>query len=292
MRSGRLLGHAHQVHGAVAAVSEGPAAITLSRGGAPKTYGHTDPNEDAVCFAFGEHGVLAAVADGHYGARGAERAIDWLLRERASAWTGADAGELDPDTWLEAGGDVLQAVHHDVLAQAREIGLAPAPTTLSIALVRPREGLLLHASVGDSHIFVARQARGIHHANDVAWATTGRRDCAFAGEQYDGGQLRPDQWVVGCEPLADARAVLLASDGLSEVRIGVEDPAAAAAAAVEHAADPGAIPPGTTDAEAREASLRALEACRHLTEAALAAHRANRAGDNMCAAVIWLEDVD
>ena len=115
MRTASLLGESHLVHGAVAAVAEGPAAITLSRGGAPKRYGHTDPNEDAVCFAFGEHGILAAVADGHHGARGAARAIAWLLRERAPAWTGGSAGETHPDAWLEAAASALQAIHRDVL---------------------------------------------------------------------------------------------------------------------------------------------------------------------------------
>ncbi len=283
MRSGRLLGSAHHVYGAVAAVSEGPAAITLSRGGAPKTYGHADANEDAVCFAFGEHGALVAVADGHHGARGAERAVEWLLRERAADWTEGDVPELRPAAWGDAAGTVLQAIHHDLLAQAHELRLAPAPTTLSLALVRPREGVLLHASVGDSHVFLARDAgASAHAASDLAWATTGQRGCAFAGDQYDGGQLRPEQWVVGCEPLADARAVLLASDGLSEVGIGVEDPAAAAAAAVDYAHRGGA---------GQDTGAPALEACRHLTEAALAAHRENRAGDNMCSAVIWLDDL-
>jgi hypothetical protein len=36
--------------------------------------------------------------------------------------------------------------------------------------------------------------------------------------------------------------------------------------------------------------LRPLEASRNIVEAALAAHRKNASGDNMCAAVVWLED--
>jgi serine/threonine protein phosphatase PrpC len=277
MRSARLLGEANHVYGAVAAVAEGPAAITLSRGGAPKPYDHTDPNEDAVCFALGEHGLLAAVADGHFGARGAERAIDWLLRERAPQWTGALVEKASPDAWCEAGVAVLQAIHRDLHLQADELGLAPAPTTFSFVLVRPEEGILLHASVGDSHVFLARPAGSdAHTAHDVAWASTGLSRCAFAGASYEHEHLEPGQFVVDCTSIGDTRAVLLASDGLSEQRIGVDDPPAAAAEAIDHA-------------RSRPRDLRPLEACRHLTETALEAHKRNRAGDNVCAAVLWLE---
>ena len=60
MRSARLLGRDQSALGAVAAIAEGRAAITLSLGGALKTYHHTDPNEDAACFALGAGGMLAA----------------------------------------------------------------------------------------------------------------------------------------------------------------------------------------------------------------------------------------
>jgi serine/threonine protein phosphatase PrpC len=279
VRSARLLGHQHHALEAVAAVAEGPVAITLCRGGARKTYYHTDPNEDAACFAFGAFGILVAVADGHHGARGAELAVEWLLANRAPEWTGS-GGPADPDAWQESARETLQAIHREVLSQGESLRVEPAPTTLSLALVRPEAGLLLHASVGDSHVFLARQndPKG-HEARDLAWSTTGRRRCAFLGERYEGEGLREEHWVVGCEPLDEARAVLLATDGLSEVQIGVEDPAAAAAGAVEHALD-------------SKPSLRALEACRKLTETALDAHRRNAAGDNMSAAVIWLDSGD
>jgi serine/threonine protein phosphatase PrpC len=276
VRSARLLGHQHQTLEAVAAVSEGPVAITICRGGARKTYDHTDPNEDAACFAFGDFGVLAAVADGHHGARGAELAVEWLLAHRAPEWTGSP-GAPDPEAWQRTARETLQAIHRDVLRQGETLRIAPAPTTLSLALVRPDAGLLLHASVGDSHVFLARALDpDAHEARDLAWASTGRRRCAFLGERYEDDRLGEEHWIVGCEALDDARAVVLATDGLSEVRIGVEDPAEAAARAVDHAA--GCKPP-----------LRPLEACRNLTETALAAHRRNAAGDNVCAAVIWLD---
>jgi serine/threonine protein phosphatase PrpC len=262
---------------AVAAVAEGPAAITLCRGGASKTYQHVDPNEDATCFAFGEYGILVAVADGHHGARGAERAVWWLIENCGVAWT--STAELGTKQTLQHDAQTaLREIHREVIAEAAALRVAPAPTTVSFALVRPGENLLLHASVGDSHVFLATATDDeTHSARDLAWATTGRARCSFLGERYEGGSLDASQWVIGCEPLTGARAVLLATDGLSEIRIGVEDPAAAAAQAVEHALrfDP---------------SLRPLEASRHLCETALAAQRRNAAGDNVSTAVIWIPE--
>ncbi len=76
-------------------------------------------------------------------------------------------------------------------------------------------------------------------------------------------------------PFGAARALALATDGLSELEVGVEDPEAAVAAAVGRAA--GAPP-----------ELRALEAARGIVESALEAHRRNPSGDNVAAAVLWL----
>jgi hypothetical protein len=67
------------------------------------------------------------------------------------------------------------------------------------------------------------------------------------------------------------------SDGLSERQIGVENPAAVVLERVRTAGK--AVP-----------DLRPLEASRGIVEAALAAHRKNASGDNVCAAVVWLED--
>ena len=48
-----LYGRDCQTLGAIDAVSEGHAAIALSRGGARKPYAHVDPNEDSALFAYG-----------------------------------------------------------------------------------------------------------------------------------------------------------------------------------------------------------------------------------------------
>jgi serine/threonine protein phosphatase PrpC len=271
VRSARLLGYQHHKLDVVAAIGEGPAAITLSRGGAHKNYSHTDPNEDASCFALGTGGTLVAVADGHHGARGAECAVEWLLEGPADAWTAADPAASSPEAWCEQMTSALQQIHRAVIAQGESLRVAPAPTTLSMAIVRPREDLVVHASVGDSHLFLASPDA----ARDVGWATTGKRGCYFLGESYEGGVLEEWHWVVGCESLERVAAVVVASDGLSERRIGVEDPEAAAAAASAHGSSV-------------EPALRPLETCKHVTETALQAHRDNNAGDNIAAAVAWL----
>ena len=74
----------------------------------------------------------------------------------------------------------------------------------------------------------------------------------------------------------DYTITVLATDGLSERGIGVEAPAAAVADAVDRA--------GRTDEP-----VRPLEAARGTVETALAAQRAQGAGDNVASAVAWLD---
>lgn len=272
MRSARLLGHQHQTLGSVAAIGEGPAAICLSRGGAAKTYAHTDPNEDAACFAVGAGGTLVAVADGHFGARGAERAVDWLLDGPAADWTAETPPASSAAAWHERLADALQQIHRALVEQDRSLGLDPAPTTLSLAVARPLENLVLHASVGDSPLFLATT----QHARDVGWTAKGVSGPAFLGERYEGGALQDWQWVISSEPSTGLDVILVASDGLCEQGIGVSDPASAATAATAHGA--GIAP-----------ERRPLETSKHLIETALQAHRDNRAGDNIAAAVAWIE---
>ena len=87
MRTGLLRGREHLLFGALSALAERRVAIALSRGGAEKNYSHRDPNEDACGFAWSDHAWLVAVADGHWGSRGAELALDRLLERHAPRWT-------------------------------------------------------------------------------------------------------------------------------------------------------------------------------------------------------------
>jgi hypothetical protein len=79
---------------------------------------------------------------------------------------------------------------------------------------------------------------------------------------------------VDSQPLGATRALVLATDGLSEHGIGVDHPPEAVSAAVAHA-------------ELATPELRALVAARHLLEQALAAHRRHHAGDNVATALYW-----
>jgi len=296
VRSAELFGRNHTDLGAIAAVAEGPAAIAICRGGAAKTYAYTDPNEDAAFFAVGPGGLMAAVADGHHGARGAEEIVRWLCAQRAPAWTSLHGEANDPGAWAEHASALIRDAHAAILEQAHALGVAPAPTTLSCVLVRPRDGLLVHASIGDSHTFVVagdrseiaedgsavandRSAAGDARSatRDLGWASAGRRRPFFLGEPFERGAPEDDQYIAGCEPLAGVTVIVLATDGLSERRIGVPDPAATVRECVRRA-------------RAASPALRPLEACRNVTEAALAAHRANRSGDNIAAAVLWLSE--
>jgi len=66
----------------------GAGAVALSRGAQPKSYPHTDPNEDGVGIARSADGVLLAVVDGHNGAAASEIALD-AVRSRAASLLGA-----------------------------------------------------------------------------------------------------------------------------------------------------------------------------------------------------------
>ena len=256
-RSALLLGRDHPRLGAVAAVAEGPVAICLSRGGARKTYSHVEPNEDAVGFALG--------------AGGSQLVLERLLADTARAWTARASPRSTPVAWREALIELLLAANHAVLADAGQHARPPAPTTLALALVRPTEDQLIFASAGDSHIFSVG-ADGV-----VADLAAGDGGAWFLGHETATREGIETHCRLGSTPLAGRRALLLATDGLSERGIGVEDPTAATRAAFDAAL---VYPP----------ELRALQACKALCHAAVAAQRAQRAGDNVGCAVLWLED--
>jgi len=266
MRSGLLRGREHTVLGDVATLADGPCAIALSRGGHKKTYRHRDANEDAAGFALGPQGTLLAVADGHGGHEAAEAAIAALFEHFAAAWTGADA--LAPH-WVERACEAIEALQAEIVALGATGGNPDARTTLALALVRPGEGLLGFASVGDSHVFLAEARR----ARDLASAAADPP--AFLGSPSLDAEELGARLAVGTAPLAGARAVALATDGLSERGIGVASPELAVAEAIAAAER---VPPGR----------RALESARALVDRALDAHRRQRSGDNVAAAVLAL----
>ena len=263
MRSALLRGRDHVTLGAVDAVAEGAAAVALCRGGAEKTYPHTDPNEDAGLFVLGEAGVLLAVADGHRGSEAAEVALEHLAAHPGPQWTAP--GGVTPETWRRQALAVLWDAQQQILLERGEGG---ARTTLALALLLPATDRVLYAAVGDSHVFRVRGDQV------VDLARSGGQGLFLGDARLDEAALA-DRATIGVEPLGGARAIVVATDGVSEADVGLAHPAAAVLAAIEEAAS-------------LDADLRALHVARTLVERANEAHRRNPSGDNVAVAVATL----
>jgi serine/threonine protein phosphatase PrpC len=266
-----LRGSESQIIGGVSVVSEASAAISLSQGGFKKRYPHTDPNEDAAAFALGEAGVLLAVADGHNGRDAAESAIDELML-RAGALLRRGGNTAD-EWWKENALETIGAIQTALVSRVAQGVRGHSRTTLALALVLPGEDLLAFASVGDSHIFRVCPKEVV----DLGSHSEGLR-CFLGNPADDLGTLAKNS-VTGVESLANTRAVILATDGISEPGIGVDVPeytVSECAAGVDRFAP----------------ELRPLELARSVAEAALAAHQHHRAGDNIAAAVTCLPPRD
>jgi serine/threonine protein phosphatase PrpC len=268
MRTALLLGREHTLLGGVSAIAEGPAAIAISRGGAPKTYAHRDPNEDAAAFATSPRGTAIAVADGHAGHRASEVALERLLETHAQRWLQGEPDELRRG-WQDCAADVLLDLNNAVLASVGRGGGQSTRTTLAVAVVRPGEDLLAFFSMGDSHIFEV-SPDGVTELGAV-----GDAHIAFLGHSAEDRSRLRRKYRADVTARGDSRALVLATDGLSEPGIGVTNPAAAIAACA-------------ADCESGHPDLRPLEIARGLVERALEAQRAQRAGDNVATAVAWL----
>jgi serine/threonine protein phosphatase PrpC len=267
LRLALLRGRDHVELGAIDAVGEGCCAIAISLGGAPKRYAHVDPNEDAALFALGPSGALVAVADGHHGFEASEVALEYLATHPAPHWV--EPGTVREATWRRQAAAVLEDAGRAIRAERADLEGGPS-TTLTFALVLPEQGTILYASVGDSHLYrVGADGR----VTELA-AARDRKPCFLGQGQPDADTLAA-QGAIGAAPLAGTSALVLATDGLSERGIGVDEPAEAVREAIEAAAS--AAP-----------ALRPLAAARGLIERACAAHRSRRSGDNAACAVVLL----
>lgn len=259
-----LRGREHVALGAIGEAEDEAVAAAITRGGAPKPYDHVDPNEDAALALAGVRGSLVAVADGHWGHLGAERALETLLAA-AEEWVSGPSRSAE--TWYQLALGTLVAANDAVLAEQRD--RARARTTLSFALARPGDDLLVHAALGDSHLFVVDAI--------VAAEIPRPRKSVFLGAGALRASAAQTHAEIGVQALDRPLAVVAATDGLSERAIGVADPAGAVHAAV-------------AVAQRESPAHRAATAARGVVEAALAAHRANGAGDNVAVAVAWLRE--
>lgn len=267
MRSALLRGREHATLAMTGAIAEGALAIAISRGGFAKQYAYVDPNEDAAAFAWGPLGFLVAVADGHSGFEAAEVALEHLLEHPAAHWIETAGPPRAADAWrrhaLAALADA--AVHIGV---ERRDG-SRSRTTLTLALAVPSARQCYYAALGDSHLFAVESGS----AREVAPA---EKSSAFLGDPSVTEKLG-DYCRLGAFSLDGVRALVLATDGLSEEGIGVADPAAAVYAAARAA-------------EAEPLDLRPLALARAICESSCASHRAQHSGDNVAAAVLWLGD--
>ena len=264
MKAVLLVGREHGEVGAVAERALSRVAVAISRGGAEKRYEYTDPNEDVALAAEGAHGMLVAVADGHWGHRAAEVALVHLRDEYFEAWL--DGAERSAESWYQ---DVLHALvaANDAILAAHTERENPR-TTLALAFARPAADLLITASAGDSHLFVAGEKQVIEYLPR-------QRKQSFLGH----ARRKPSQLArelrIEVHPLGDARVLLAVTDGISEHGIGVDDPREAVRTAL-------------AKADAAAASARVPVAARALVDTALTAHVRNDAGDNIAAAVAWI----
>jgi serine/threonine protein phosphatase PrpC len=222
-----------------------------------------------VAFALGSEGACVAVADGHGGSEAAEIALLHLLAEPAAQWTDAP-GPLDARSWQRQVLAVLRDTNCDVRRERTPREGRGARTTLGLVVVLPGRGLLLSAAVGDSHLFVV-DGVGVR---EIAPAG---QEIGYLGDAHEGPQDLAAITRIASEPLAGLRAAVLVTDGLSERGIGVVSPTAAVTEAVRNAAR-------------AHRDTRGLVLARTLTEAALEAHRRNRAGDNVAVAALWLSE--
>jgi serine/threonine protein phosphatase PrpC len=269
LRLALLRGREHVELGAIDVVAEGAGAIAISMGGAPKRYAHVDPNEDAALLALGSSGALVAVADGHRGFEAAEVALEYLATHPAPHWV--EPGAVGEATWQRQAAAVLEDTNRAILAESADRD-GGSRTTLAFALVLPEQDRILYASVGDSHVY-----RVGSDGRVAELAATRERAPFFLGQDEADAATLAVEGAIAAAPLAGARALVLATDGLSERGIGVEEPAEAVRQAI-------------LDAEGAAPARRPLEAARGLLERACAAHRVGRSGDNAACAVLWLAD--
>lgn len=268
-----LLGRDHHALAEVTVSADEPAALAISLGGAAKTYAHTDPNEDAALLVRGAGGMLLAVADGHGGADASEIAIE-VLAARGETWT---AATWHCEDWSGEAVSLLLQANTAIRDAAARGGRRLSRTTLAFALVRPEDPVIRFASIGDSHVFHVTPEGALDlaqaEAHDAGRSPEG--GSYFLGFGEESAESLADKIHASDEPLPRTVALVLATDGLSERGVGVDEPEdAVAAIALETAA---------CDAGRGAALAKAVATI------AVDTHRRRRSGDNIAVAALWLD---
>lgn len=172
---------------AVQSLDEG-CAVGLSAGRLPKSYGHLDPNEDAIlALADGDRRLLA-VADGHNGANAARAALEGILDVAQRGLAGQKPDDL-VSALLRAGADAV-TTHIAGCAPPRD----ESRCALSIAVVA--DGRVLAATWGDTT--VARVRPGKRAGVQELTGSTGFLGPNPKLPRVSKGRHRPGDAVVVC----------------------------------------------------------------------------------------------
>lgn len=195
-----LWGPDHTELGMVASEAVGPrAAIALSRGRHPKTYGYTDPNEDVAAAVAGPRATLLVCADGHNGSTAPVRAVQAVLEE-----LGDDPPPgLDRKEWPRLFGRVNEAVLQTTSAGSRQ---PHSRTVLVVALVAG--DAVSWGAMGDAALVACRPGPG-------RGRQLNREAMRFVGHPMSSRALA-DAVARGEERLGPGEWLIAVTDGLSE----------------------------------------------------------------------------
>ena len=210
-----LRGRDAVVIGEVVRAGSAQVGVAMCLGGAPKGYRFVDPNEDAV-MAWGYHcRLLLGLADAHNGATAGDVALDWLKEHGAEL-----VSRATPSDWAVDAERRFSAVELSIRQENGRRG-ARSQTTFLVAVVILAERRLYYAAVGDSHLMIFR-------GEAPRWlvGSAGNQDF-FLGAPPGRGDVVPTRLQTGFVALAPGAAVVLASDGISTVGIGFDEPLAA-----------------------------------------------------------------
>ncbi len=261
-------------------ISENGASIGLSRGGAAKTYDHVDPNEDYAFFALGDGGILLAVADGHRGFEGADTAIFNLEEYHAARWT--EPEPISAESWPGLALNCFVNVNSAIFCHPARATKGLFRTTLALALIRPAEGLLHYASVGDSHVYRVAPS----DTADLVWEKSASGAVYYLGGAKETHASMEAHCIIGSEPLADTSGVVAATDGISERGIGLTQVEATLSRIVSQARHGNPRNGNQSCANLSEPEGDpALCATRNILGETLEAQRKNKAGDNLALAL-------
>ncbi|WP_051471426.1 ADP-ribosylglycohydrolase family protein [Patulibacter minatonensis] len=172
-------------------------AAGITAGARPKSYAHTDVNEDAVRVLRSNGATVAIVCDGHRGESSARIAAEVVARILA-----ADPHALHDDDVLL---DAFDAVNDEVRAQTAQAGQPESRTTLALAVVE--HGRIRWVHMGDSLLAVVEP--------DGTVRRLGKPRHRFLGWPMDRDGVDAATGR-GIEHVAPGGWIVLATDGLPD----------------------------------------------------------------------------